>query len=122
MQQKPDAIIHPGDFFDHKIPLQEVWDESFQCLRMVQQGVQSKAKITHFSRNGIAHPFHFQGIPLISIAGTHEYRSKDFKNALQVLHTANQLICLHASHAVIEKKMLKKNEKGEVVLHWCTLF
>lgn len=115
VSQKPDVIIHPGDFFDHKIPLQEVWDEAFQCLRIVQQGTQSQAKITHIARNGAAHPFHFQGIPLISIAGTHEYRSKDFKNALQVLHTANQLICLHASHAIIEKRVQKKNEMGEVV-------
>jgi DNA repair exonuclease SbcCD nuclease subunit len=107
--QAPDAIIHPGDFFDHKIPQQEVWDEAFQCLRILQEGKQSSAKVTHYARNGSAQPFAFQGIPLIAIAGTHEYRSKDFKNALQVMHTANMLICLHASHAVIEKEMVDAN-------------
>lgn len=101
--QAPDAIIHPGDFFDHKIPLQECWDEAFQCLNVIQKASQSTATITHFPRNGSPHNYRFHGIPMIAIAGTHEYRSKDFKNALQVLHTANQLICLHASHVIIEK-------------------
>lgn len=115
--QAPDAIIHPGDFFDHKIPIQEVWDESFQCLRVIQQAPQSHAHITHFPRNSPSHSFHFRGIPLIAIAGTHEYRSKDFKNALQVLHTANQLLCLHASHAIIEKKDPVSGELEKVAVH-----
>ena len=115
--QAPDAIIHPGDFFDHKIPIQEVWDESFQCLRVIQKAPQSHAHITHFPRNSPSHSFHFRGIPLIAIAGTHEYRSKDFKNALQVLHTANQLICLHASHVIIEKKDPVNGEIERVAVH-----
>ena len=108
--QNVDAIIHPGDFFDHKIPIQEVWNESFDLLSILQNGKDPEVKITHQKRDGSANGFNYQGIPLIAIAGTHEYRSKDLKNALQVLETGNFLICLHASHALIEKK----NEKGEL--------
>lgn len=109
-QQGVDAIIHPGDFFDHKIPTQEVWNESFDLLSILQKGKRPDVKITHQKRDNSTKEFFFQGIPLIAIAGTHEYRSKDLKNALQVLETGNFLICLHASHALIEKK----NENGHV--------
>lgn len=109
-QQDVDAIIHPGDFFDHKIPIQEVWNESFDLLNILQNGKNPGVKITHTRRGGSANEFNYRGIPLIAIAGTHEYRSKDLKNALQVLETGNFLTCLHASHALIEKK----NENGLV--------
>jgi hypothetical protein len=107
--QQPDAIIHPGDFFDHKIPIQEVWDESFQCLRVIQQAPQSGAIITHFPRNGASHSFHFRGIPLIAIAGTHEYRAKDFKNALQVLQGAQ---------LKISEVNLRVESSGVTVTNW----
>lgn len=109
-QQGVDAIIHPGDFFDHKIPTQEVWNEAFDLLSILQNGKDPEVTITHTKRGGTATPFNYQGIPLIAIAGTHEYRSKDLKNALQVLETGNFLTCLHASHALIEKK----NSTGEI--------
>lgn len=109
-KQDVDAIIHPGDMFDHKIPTQEVWNESFDLLSILQNGKEPEVKITHTKRDGSANEFNYQGIPLIAIAGTHEYRSKDLKNALQVLETGNFLICLHASHALIEKK----KENGEI--------
>lgn len=109
-QQDVDAIIHPGDLFDHKIPIQEVWNESFDLLSILRNGKEPDVKITHQKRDGSSIPFAYQGIPLIAIAGTHEYRSKDLKNALQVLETGNFLVCLHASHALIEKK----NANGEI--------
>ncbi|MFH0970042.1 MAG: DNA repair exonuclease [Candidatus Diapherotrites archaeon] len=103
VSQSPDVIIFPGDLFDHKIPSQEVWHECFELFGLIQNGKNSSVKITHFSRDGKTIPFHYHGIPVIAIAGTHEYRSKDLKNALQVLETGNFLACLHASHVLIEK-------------------
>ncbi|MBM3282291.1 MAG: hypothetical protein FJY86_03045 [Candidatus Diapherotrites archaeon] len=108
--QNVDAIIHPGDLFDHKIPTQEVWNECFDLLSILQKGKNPGVKIIHQKRDNSSKEFFYQGIPLIAIAGTHEYRSKDLKNALQVLETGNFLICLHASHALIEKK----KENGEI--------
>lgn len=101
--QAPDAIIIPGDLFDHKIPEQEVWNECFDLFSILQRVPASTAKITHHPRNESPIQFQFHGIPVIAIAGTHEYRSKDHKNALQVLHTAGVLTNLHAAHAMIEK-------------------
>jgi DNA repair exonuclease SbcCD nuclease subunit len=103
VRQEPDAIIFPGDLFDHKIPTQEVWHECLELFGLLQNGKNPEVTIHHHSRNGEIKPFHYHGIPIIAIAGTHEYRSKDLKNALQVLETGNFLACLHASHALIEK-------------------
>lgn len=101
--EQPDVIIHPGDLFDHKIPDQEVWDEAFTLFRSLQKAPNSSVKITHHPREGDPHAFHFHGIPMVAIAGTHEYRSKGLTNALHVLQTGNFLICLHAAHALVEK-------------------
>lgn len=104
ISQSPDAIIIPGDFFDHKIPIQEVWNEAFDLLGMLQRAPSPEGvKITHFPRGEAPLVYSYRGIPVIAIAGTHEYRSKDHKNALQVLHTANILLNVHAAHALIEK-------------------
>jgi DNA repair exonuclease SbcCD nuclease subunit len=103
VKQEPDAIIFPGDLFDHKIPNQEVWHECFELFGLLQAGKNPGVKVTHFSRNNGSKSFSYHGIPVIGIAGTHEYRSKDLKNALQVLETGNFLVCLHASHALLEK-------------------
>ncbi len=83
-QQGVDAIIHPGDFFDHKIPTQEVWNEAFDLLTILQRGKNPGVKITHSKRGGTAAPFNYLGIPLIAIAGTHEYRSKDLMVELEL--------------------------------------
>ncbi|MEK6970579.1 MAG: metallophosphoesterase [archaeon] len=101
--QGPDAILFPGDLFDHKIPDQEVWHECFELFGLVQNGKQADVKVVHHARGGDVRPFSYKGIPIIAIAGTHEYRSKDLKNALQVLEMGNFLVCLHASYALIEK-------------------
>lgn len=103
VKQEPDAIIFPGDLFDHKIPTQEVWHECLELFGLLQNGKQPDVKVNHHLRSGETKPFNYRGIPIIAIAGTHEYRSKDLKNALQVLETGNFLTCLHASHALIEK-------------------
>ncbi len=116
VKEQPDAIIHPGDLFDHKIPEQETWNECFELFHQLQHVPDSKVKITHLPRNENPHLFHFHGIPVIAIAGTHEYRSKDQKSALQVLHTANFLVNLHASHALIEKEN-GEGESEKVAVH-----
>ncbi len=111
-KQEPDVVIFPGDLFDHKIPKQEVWHEFFELFNILQNGKHPESKITHFPRGEKEKVFNYRGIPVIGIAGTHEYRSKDLKNALQVLDTAGFLVCLHASHATLEKNGEKVNIHG----------
>ncbi len=109
-KQNVDAIIHPGDLFDHKIPTQEVWNECFELFGLLKHASHPNVKITSHPRNANPFEFTYRGIPVIAIAGTHEYRSKDLKNALQVLETGHFLVHLHASHALLEKK----SENGEI--------
>ncbi|MBI4043589.1 MAG: metallophosphoesterase [Candidatus Diapherotrites archaeon] len=100
---QPDLVLHPGDFFDEKIPLQETWHEAFEILSMFYKAPASEVKITQYQREGHSTPFLFHGIPVVAIAGTHEYRGRDYKNALQVLQSAGFLACLHASSVEVRK-------------------
>jgi DNA repair exonuclease SbcCD nuclease subunit len=103
IEQKPDVVIHTGDLFDHKIPSQESWHECFELFGRIQNAPDSEAKVMHHTREGKNIPFSYRGIPIIAIAGTHEYRPKDLKNAFHVLQAGNFLVYLHASHAILEK-------------------
>ncbi|MFH1545709.1 MAG: DNA repair exonuclease [archaeon] len=95
---KPDLILHAGDLFDSTIPSSESLYEAIELCHLLKEG-KSKVKILKENK-----PIPFEGIPVIAISGTHEYRGKDYKNALQLLEKAGCLIYLHASTAVIEKE------------------
>lgn len=98
VKEKVDAVLLPGDLFDESIPKQETLHEAFQLFSLAFNAEKSEAKIFKDSKE-----LKFSGIPLIAIAGTHEFRSKDYKNALQVIESAGFLFYLHASHIVLEK-------------------
>lgn len=98
LAEKPDAIILAGDLFNEAIPSQEHWLEAFQLLSLPKTHPASEIKI---SKKETQIPF--TGTPVISIHGTHEFRGKDFKNALQVLDAAGFLIYLHGEQALLEK-------------------
>ncbi|MEK6821222.1 MAG: metallophosphoesterase, partial [archaeon] len=66
--QQPDAIVFPGDLFDHKIPSQEVWHECFQLFSLLQNAPQSDVNITNHLRDGSTQNFSYRGIPVIGIA------------------------------------------------------
>ena len=103
----PDAILMPGDFFDKEEPLIETYMEAVDLL-LLPKGKSSPIKtISKESRQGVKSNYSFQGIPVIAIAGTHEYRNKDSANAVQLLEKAGFLLYLHADKAVIQKDNLK---------------
>lgn len=101
--EKVDCILMPGDLFDDSIPRQEVWHEVFQLLSIPLNAEKSKVRIVFKARNETEKGFKFDGIPVIALHGTHEFRGKDFKNALEVLHSANFLLHLHSASAIVEK-------------------
>ena len=99
--QKPDCILLLGDLFDSDIPNQETWHNAFKTFSQIKQ-TNSECTITRI-KNEKKEKIEFSGIPLIAIHGTHEYRGKDFKNAVEVLESAGFLIHLHAGIVLIEK-------------------
>lgn len=97
-----ELVLFAGDFFDERIPLQETWHDSFELLSVLLEARKPEIKIFK-EKHGKKVQANFEGIPFIAIHGTHELRSKDYKNALQVLERAGFLLYLHASKAIIEK-------------------
>lgn len=103
IQKKADVILHCGDLFDKSVPLQETWHEAFKLFSLSRYTENSQVKV--FDKEN--KPVFFQGVPVIAIHGTHEYRGKEFKNALQVLEKAGFVLYLHASFFVLKKESEK---------------
>ncbi len=101
LKEKADLILLAGDLFNEAIPSQEAWVQMFQLFGLLRKenGVQ---QIVNWEKNGEKRQFPFACTPVISIAGTHEFRGKDFKNALEVLQEAGCLCFIHAAKAVFE--------------------
>ena len=106
-EKNADYILHAGDLFDHAIPSQEVWHKTMVCFN------KNNSKITLLTKTYLDKKFDVtvKGIPIIAIHGTHEFRGKDFSNALAVLQEANCLLHLHAGNV----KLTKNGE--EVYIH-----
>lgn len=106
-EKKVDYILHAGDLFDHAIPTQEVWHKTMECFN------KNNSKLTTLTKTYLDKKIDVtvKGIPIIAIHGTHEFRGKDFSNALAVLQEANCLLHLHAGNVCLEK------EGEEVFIH-----
>lgn len=100
---KVDFILHAGDLFDHAVPTQEVWHKTFECFNKNSGGF-SQIKKLPFEKEPVS--VKVKGIPIIAIHGTHEFRGKDFTNALDILEESNALC--HINIGFVE---LKKNSE-----------
>jgi DNA repair exonuclease SbcCD nuclease subunit len=105
-ENKADLVLMPGDIFDSKIPSIDAWHSAFELFSVLRNAQKSPVKILRKEKE-----LKFSGIPVIAIHGTHEIRSKDFKNPLQVLESAGFLFYVHAGHLIIE------NEKEKIAVH-----
>ncbi|MBI5884836.1 DNA repair exonuclease [archaeon] len=104
LQSKAELIILSGDLFDDSVPSTETWHDAFSLFEELkperQNGV--KALIEVFGQQGIkADEFSLNQVPIIAIHGTHEFRGKDFRNALEVLKASNNIIYIHAMKAIV---------------------
>ena len=97
-----DAILFAGDFFDSDIPSQETWHRTFELLKCLQNSKSGISEIKIRDREGNGRIARQKGLPIIAIHGTHEFRGKGYKNALEVLESAGFIVYIHASKAVIE--------------------
>lgn len=102
-EAKPDAILMPGDLYNDHVPTPEAWHDSFVALKIPYlSSYHPEVKIS-YHKNGESKPCPYNGIPVIALHGTHDYRSKDFKNALDILETAGFLMHVHAGYCKLEK-------------------
>ncbi|MBN2067917.1 MAG: metallophosphoesterase [Candidatus Diapherotrites archaeon] len=102
LKEKADLLLLAGDLFDSDVPSQEAWLEMFKLFSVLRGQKQSEICKVKKIKNEKVENFLFSTIPVIAIAGTHEFRSKDFKNALDVLQEAGCLVYLHAAKAELE--------------------
>ncbi|MDO8428806.1 MAG: DNA repair exonuclease [Candidatus Diapherotrites archaeon] len=100
--QQPDLIVLAGDLVHHSVPSQETWLEVAQLFSLPQKQKQSEIKLFK-EKNGAKHEVHFQGIPVVSIHGTHEHRAKDYANVLDIMEYSGFLTYLHGCHVIAEK-------------------
>ncbi len=102
LEKKADLILLAGDLFNEAIPSQEAWVQMFKLFSLLRAKKGELQKI-EYKKGEETREFLTDCTPVISIAGTHEFRGKDFKNALEVLQEAGCLVFIHAAKAVFEK-------------------
>ncbi len=103
LKEKADLILLAGDLFNEATPSQEAWLQMFRLFGVLRkEKLPEKAAVKKIEGTK-AEEFEFSHLPVISISGTHEFRSKDFRNALEVLQEAGCLVHLHRAKAVFEK-------------------
>ncbi len=98
-EKKTDFILHCGDLFNDSVPDQETWLKTFNCFEENNGDFRKIKKVKSGEEKTIA----VKGIPIIAIHGTHEFRGKDFANALEILEKSNCLCHIHAGYALLEK-------------------
>ncbi|VVC03770.1 DNA double-strand break repair protein Mre11 [Candidatus Burarchaeum australiense] len=89
--EKADALLVPGDIFDSRTPPLDVIEQAINLFYHAQGKVWG-AKVE--GRKGT--------VPLIVIHGTHERRSQNFTNPVQVLEAAGLLVDAHREPIVLE--------------------
>lgn len=103
-----DLILLAGDIFDSRLPRTGVWAKAIKVLvkplLIENTGVkliQSSKQLKEISKRTLNH------LPVVSLHGTHERRSKDETNAVETLENAGLLIHLHCHSVVFEKDGVK---------------
>lgn len=99
-----DLILLAGDIFDSRVPRQEVFARALEIFQKPIHVHGKKARLVELrtQKPRKFSPLIFQGIPILSISGTHERRAKDLVNPVQALERAGFLLNLHCETAVLE--------------------
>jgi DNA repair exonuclease SbcCD nuclease subunit len=112
-----DLILMVGDIFDSRIPKQETVAKVAKSL-VKAQNVPSKTQFVDLigkERSELS-PSALRGIPIVSLHGNHDRRSKHMTNPVQVLEKAGVLIHLHKGVIIfeIEGKKIAVHGMGNV--------
>ncbi|MFB6191266.1 MAG: exonuclease SbcCD subunit D [Candidatus Nanohaloarchaea archaeon] len=91
-----DLIILPGDIFDRKIPKQEVLDRAADVLSVAMEGERTVEADKNLGMHG-------DGIPVVTIHGTHERRPSSYTNPIELMSNMGHLYHLHNEKVEFEK-------------------
>ncbi|MCJ7450372.1 MAG: metallophosphoesterase [Candidatus Nanohaloarchaeota archaeon QJJ-9] len=92
-----DIVLMPGDIFDKKVPKQEVFSKAVELFKSFSRD----ASDVEVEKGG--EKLDFRGKPIIAIHGTHERRSSDYVNPVELLEKLGFLAHLHNEKAVCIK-------------------
>lgn len=98
--EEADLIVLLGDIFDARIPKQEVLARSFKLFRVALDKKWEARLVSYSSKDGRNN---YAGVPVVAIHGTHERRTKELVNPVELLEKAGFLVNVHAATAVFEK-------------------
>ena len=107
-----DVILIAGDIFDYKTPNTEILTKAMENL-LSAFGKKSETKIVEGINKDLSRNLKFgYGIPVISIYGNHERRSKGLLNPVEALERAGFLVQIHCNGVVLEKDGTKIAVQG----------
>ncbi|NYZ79415.1 DNA repair exonuclease [Candidatus Micrarchaeota archaeon] len=98
--EEADLVVLLGDLFDSRTPKQEILARSFKLFRSAR-GKKWEAKLVSYdSKDGRKN---YAEVPVVAIHGTHERRTKELVNPIELLEKAGFLVNAHIATAVFEK-------------------
>ncbi len=93
-----DAIIIPGDIFDNRAPRPEVLAQGINIFRNLAVKAWGAKVLEYKGSKKI-----YSSVPILAIPGTHERRSQDAENAVQLLSLAGLLIDISEATVLLGK-------------------
>ena len=94
-----DMLIIPGDLFDSRSPKPEVLAQGLNIFRSVAAGKKWEAKVTSYDGPREI----YTNLPILAISGTHERRSEEAEDAVDLLGLAGLLVNISEARAIVEK-------------------
>jgi DNA repair exonuclease SbcCD nuclease subunit len=98
--EEADLVVLLGDIFDARTPKQEILARSFKLFRTAFEKRWEAKLVSYESRDGRSN---YAEVPVVAIHGTHERRTKELVNPVELLEKAGFLVNVHAATAVFEK-------------------
>ncbi|MFH0713285.1 MAG: metallophosphoesterase [Candidatus Micrarchaeota archaeon] len=95
--QMADVILLAGDLFDYRVPKQEVVNDAVKLFRNSLQELRQKPLQCKIYKNGVE-----VDVPIVSIPGTHERRTKGLVNVIELLESTGLIVNCHNQRVVIE--------------------
>jgi DNA repair exonuclease SbcCD nuclease subunit len=100
-----DLILIAGDLFDSRMPRTDTWAKALKALSkpLLSENKNIKLEKTLGKELDDISKRTLNGIPILALHGTHERRTKDQVNPIQVLEKTGFLIHLHCNGLIFEK-------------------
>jgi DNA repair exonuclease SbcCD nuclease subunit len=98
--EEADLVVLLGDIFDTRTPRQEILARSFKLFRIAWNRGWGAKLVSYNSKDGRKN---YAEVPVVAIHGTHERRTKELVNPVELLEKAGFLVNAHAATVVFEK-------------------